>query len=312
MSKSPVIEYVEIPVRPEPVMPSACQTGGCGGPAPDPRLRQAPPSFGVVRVNGVEIDPEEIAREIQHHPAPSGETAWQAAARALALRELLLQEARRQGVSVTPDEDEAGRVETDEDALVRALLEQQLELTPVTAEECRRYYEGQLHRFRTPDLFEASHILIEPDGEDEASWQAAEAETRAILAELDDDPELFAAAAREFSRCPTAQQGGSLGQIRRGELVDSVQQALEALPEGTTARTPVRSRFGWHLLRLQRRIPGQTLPFEAVRERIADMLEARAWTLAATRYVAELAQAAEIEGILLDPAAVEMAHGHPG
>lgn len=312
MSKSPVIEYVELPARPEPVMPSACQSGGCGGTAPDPRLRPAPPSFGVVRVNGVEIDPEEIAQEIQHHPAPDGETAWQGAARALALRELLLQEAKRLGIAVASEEDDAGRQETPEDALIRMLLEQQLALTPVTVEECRRYYEGHLHRFRTPDLFEASHILIEAGGEDEASWQAAEAEARAILAELGNDPEVFAAVAREFSRCPTAQQGGSLGQIRRGELVESVQQALEAIPEGTTGREPIRSRFGWHLIRLQRKIPGQTLPFEAARERIAEMLEARAWTVAATRYVAELAQAAEVEGVLLDPAVAEMNHGHPG
>src|SRR5690606_16859297 len=110
------------------------------------------PSFGVVRVNGVEIDPEEIAQEIQHHPAPDGEIAWQGAARALALRELLLQEAKRLGMTAEPEEDDAGRQETPEDALIRMLLEQQLALTPVTVEECRRYYEGHLHRFRTPDL----------------------------------------------------------------------------------------------------------------------------------------------------------------
>jgi len=312
MSESGVIEVVEIPSRPEPVMPSACQSGGCGCATPDPRLREAPPSFGVVRVNGVEIDPEEIAREIQHHPAADGEAAWQAAARALALRELLLQEAERLDLTAEPDEDEAGRKETGEDALVRTLLEQQLSLTPVTMDECRRYYEGHVHRFRTPDLFEASHILIEPGGGDESSWRAAEAEARAMLQEVGDAPELFAAVAREFSKCPTAQQGGSLGQIRRGELVDSVQQALEAIPEGSTGREPVRSRFGWHLIRLQRKVPGQTLPFDVVRDKIADMLQARAWTLAATRYVTELAQSAEVEGVLIDPAAVAMTHADAG
>lgn len=290
--------------RPQPVMPSACQSGGCGGVAEDLRLRPAPPSFGVVSVNGVEIDPEAIAQEIQHHPAADGETAWQEAARALALRELLLQEARRLNIRSEPERDAAGRSETEEDALVRALLEQQVQPAVAGEAECRRYYDGHSERFRTPDLFEASHILIEPEGDDAAAWQTAEAEARAIIAAIGDDPELFAAAAQELSKCPTAHQGGSLGQVRRGELVTTVQAALESLADGTTGPEPVRSRFGWHVLRLQRQIAGRTLPFEVVQDKIADMLEARAWTVAATRYAAELAQSAAIEGVSLDTTAV--------
>jgi peptidyl-prolyl cis-trans isomerase C len=289
------------PVRPAPAMPGACQSGGCGAPSPDPRLRPAPPSFGAVLVNGVEIEPEAIAREIQHHPAADGETAWKEAARALVLRELLLQEARRLRIEPEPEEDEQGRGETEEDAAIRALLERHVEPAKAGEEECRRYYESRIDRFRTPELFEASHILIEPDGDDDAAWAHAEAEAAAIAAELDDDPATFAAAAREFSRCPTAHQGGSLGQVRRGELVPSVQEALERLAEGTTAREPVRSRFGWHVLRLQRRIEGRTLPFEIVGPKIADMLDARAWTVASARYAAELARKADVEGVLIDP-----------
>jgi len=55
------------------------------------------------------------------------------------------------------------------------------------------------------------------------------------------------------------------------------------------------------VIRLQRRIEGRTLPFEIVRGRIADMLDARAWAISAARYTAELARSAEIEGVLIDP-----------
>ena len=287
--------------HPAPAMPGACESGGCGSPSPDPRLRPAPASFGTVLVNGVEIEPEAIAQEIQHHPAPDGETAWKEAARALAIRELLLQEARRVGIEPAPEQDDHGRGETQEDAAIRMLLERQVEPAKAGEEECRRYYESRADRFRTPDLFEASHILIEPESDDETAWVDAEAEAFAIAAELGDDPENFAAAARAFSKCPTAHQGGSLGQVRRGELVPAVQKALERLAEGTTAREPVRSRFGWHVLRLQRRIEGRTLPFDIVKPKIADMLDARAWAVASARYAAELARAAHIEGILIDP-----------
>ena len=287
--------------RPAPAMPSACETGGCGS-GPEPMI-PPPPSFGEVIVNGVEIEPEAIAREIQHHPAPDAESAWVEAARALAVRELLLQEARRIGLEPDPEEDEAGRIEADDDALVRMLLEEEVRPARAGEEECRRYYEANRQRFRTPDLFEAAHVLIEPEGQDEAAWTVAEARAREIAADVGNDPAKFAAAARAFSGCTSAQQDGSLGQIRRGELVPPVQAGLEALGDGETGREPVRSRFGWHVLRLQRRIDGQTLPFEHARDRIADMLEARSWSLEAARYVAELAKGGRVEGVLIDGAA---------
>jgi peptidyl-prolyl cis-trans isomerase C len=259
-----------------------------------------PVGFGTVRVNGVEIEPEAIAAEIQHHPAPDPQTAWTEAARALAVRELLLQEARRLDVAAEAEADEAGRTEVEEDAIIAALLDQAIEPDLPSDEECSRYYETRRHRFRTPDLFEVSHILLEPEGDDETPWSEAESRARLIAAEVGDDPAAFAEAARELSACPSARQDGSLGQVRRGELVPQIQAAVEALAPGHTMQEPVRSRFGWHVLRLHRRIEGQVLPFEAVHGKIAEMLAARSWTVASTRYVAGLAARATIEGVAIE------------
>ena len=296
-----VINLADPEQRTAPVMPSACESHGCSG-GPEP-LIPPPPSFGEVFVNGVEIDPEAIAREIQHHPAPDAESAWVEAARALAVRELLLQEAARLGVASEPDADAQGRGEAEDDALVRSLLEREVRPAKPGAAECRRFYDANLHRFRTPDLFEAAHILIEPEGKDQAAWEVAEARTRSVIAEIGNDSAKFAAAARELSACASKLQDGSLGQVRRGDLVPAVQNAIEALPDGQTGHEPVRSRFGWHVLRLHRRIPGQTLPFEAARAKIADMLEARSWSLEAARYVAELARRGQVQGVVIDGAA---------
>src|SRR3546814_12512177 len=82
-----------------PVMPSACETGGCGGREP---MLPPPPSFGEVRVNGVEITPAAIAEDIQHHPAPDAETARIEAARAFAARALLAREATTTGLPADP------------------------------------------------------------------------------------------------------------------------------------------------------------------------------------------------------------------
>jgi peptidyl-prolyl cis-trans isomerase C len=193
-----------------------------------------------------------------------------------------------------------GRTEVEEDAIIAALLDQAIEPDLPSDEECRRYYEARRDRFRTPDLFEVSHILVEPEGDGEAAWSEAEGRARLIAGEVGDDPAAFAEAAREFSACPSSRQDGSLGQVRRGDLVPQIQAAVEALTPGRTMQEPVRSRFGWHVLRLQRRIDGQVLPFKAVHSKVAEMLAARSWTVASTRYVAALAARAEIEGITIE------------
>ena len=124
-----------------------------------------------VFVNGVEISDHAINSELQYHPAGSLEEARAAAARALAVRELLLQEAARRGID-RPDSlqhAEADERETDDEALIRTLLARKVETPQPDEATCRRFYEQNLKRFRSPDLFEAAHILFVADPEDAAA-----------------------------------------------------------------------------------------------------------------------------------------------
>ena len=75
-----------------------------------------------VKVNGIVIPRDLIAREVQHYPSRTPLEAWKAAAQALAVRELLLQEARRLDVSGAPTTDEDGCRETAEEATLRELI----------------------------------------------------------------------------------------------------------------------------------------------------------------------------------------------
>ena len=123
---------------------------------------QMQPLLPPVLVNGVTLDPARIAAEAQNHPAPKGKpgAAWQAAARALALRELLLQQARAAGVAAEPAEVAPGQVETEEEALIRQVLERALDPDPADPAQLREIYDSQPDRFRAPSLFEAAHILV--------------------------------------------------------------------------------------------------------------------------------------------------------
>src|SRR5690606_21167951 len=98
-----------------------------------------------VRVNDVEIAQADIAREAQLHPAEAPGEAWKEAARALVVRELLLQEARARGLTPEPETQGATR-EAPEEALVRQLLEEALEPSTADEDACRRVYASQAER----------------------------------------------------------------------------------------------------------------------------------------------------------------------
>ncbi|MBS0385019.1 MAG: peptidylprolyl isomerase, partial [Proteobacteria bacterium] len=269
---------------------------GCGhGPAPAARrAASAPPIF----VNGVEIPESDIAREAQNHNAVSGPEARAAAARALVIRELLLQRARSLGLAPDARADERGREETSEEALVRALLDAEVETPEPGEEECRRVYNAAPHRFAAPELYEASHILFAPAEPGEVQWAAAHDRAAEAICALSAGGN-FSALAMDSSDCPSAAQGGSLGQLQPGDLAPEIEGALLALRPGEVASAPVRTRHGWHVVRLDRRIPSQTLPYDLAVHSIREMLRTRAWTAAAARYVEGLAQAANVEGLRL-------------
>lgn len=261
-----------------------------------------------VRVNGVQIPRDVIAREVQQHPARTPAQAWMSAARALVVRELLLQEAKRLDVAPSPMADADGRRETDEEAMIRALVAREVRTPQPDEAACRRYYEQNRRRFRSPDIFEVAHILFAADKRDATAYAAARAEAAAALATLDDHPERFAELAQLHSACPSAAHGGNLGQVSSGQTTPEFERALTELAPGATTRQPVETRYGFHIIRLDRRIDGSDLPFELVADRIADYLTESVGRRAVAQYVARLASKADIEGIVLADAEAMRVH----
>jgi peptidyl-prolyl cis-trans isomerase C len=251
----------------------------------------------AVSVNGVAIARDAIQREMQHHPAQKPIAAWQQAARALVVRELLLQRAARLGLTAEPLSDDDGRRETDEEALMRALIAREVTVPEPDEASCRRYHANNKARFRSPDIYEASHILFAALPAEREAYAQARADACAVLATLQDNPDSFAALARAYSRCPSGSQGGNLGQITRGQTTPEFEQALTALAPGELCAEPVATRYGFHIIRLERKHAGRTLPYEAVAERIADYLRESVRRRAAAQYIARLVSAAAIEGI---------------
>ncbi|MCC0064958.1 MAG: peptidylprolyl isomerase [Defluviimonas sp.] len=258
--------------------------------------------FPDVVVNGETIPSAAIAAEAQNHTAPKDKPgiAWRKAAQALAIRTLLLQEARARGLTPEPLELAPGRFETEDEALIRALLDEALAIAPVTEDAVRAEWARDPGRFRSAPLWDVSHILCACDPRDDEERASAEARAVALLARLDGDARGFAAAARE-SDCGSKTSGGHLGQLGPGDTVPEFEAALRTLPEEGMTPAPVLSRHGWHIIRLNATAPGQVLPYETARDKIAQALEKAAWAEASRAFVESLASRSSIAGASLEP-----------
>jgi peptidyl-prolyl cis-trans isomerase C len=267
----------------------------------DCSLKDALPKPKTLSVNGIVIPREDVAREVQNHAADKPILAWQAAARALVVRELLRQESSRLGISAEPQSDDEGRTETMDEAAMRALIEREVVVPEPDDAVCRRFYNLNQHRFCIGDLHEAAHILITAAGDDDAARSAARTKADAILASVRADPTLFAAYAGEQSDCEgSAREGGSLGQLTRGQTVPEFEAGLASMKVGEIAI--IETRYGVHVVRLDQHVAGRQLPFEMVRERIAEYLRERVQRRALAQYVSILAGRATIAGVSLGAA----------
>lgn len=254
--------------------------------------------FPDLVVNGELVPHALIAAETQNQDAPKGKPgiAWRKAVNAVAIRTLLLQEARSRSVEAKPNEVGPGRFETDEEALIRGLLEEAIDVVPPTEEDIASEWKKDPTRFRTPPLWEVSHILCACDPRDEAASAKALVRAKELLALVLGEPKSFAALAARESDCGSKTSGGTLGQLGPNDTVPEFEAALRHLAEGEISTEPVLTRHGYHIIRMDAVALGQVLPFEAVRGKISEAMEKAAWARQSHTFITQLVEASDIEG----------------
>lgn len=246
----------------------------------------------MITVDGVVIPDDHVSLEAQLQDAPDPAKAWESAARALVIRQLLLAEAARRGVS---DRDpEPG--EEPEEAAIRRLLESELNIPEPTEDELRRWYARNQQRLRLPDRWRVQHLLIAADRNDEAATERARTRAQALLAQVLREPDRLTELAQQFSDCPSRAQGGDLGLIESGSTVPEFEARLASIPPGQVCPDVVQSRYGMHVIRVLAREVGRVPPFDAVRARIAEFLQEASWRQGVQGYIAALAGRARIQG----------------
>ncbi|WP_049621283.1 peptidylprolyl isomerase [Frateuria defendens] len=235
----------------------------------------------TIRVNGVAVSEQDW---------PSPQMA--------AIHELLRQRAMGLGWL-----DENATRQEIEQAIERVLTEE-VPVPGVDEAACRRYYAQHLQRYQSGELVFARHILFQiVSGVPVAAVRAI---AEAMLAELRTRPELFAERARSHSNCPSGELGGELGQLQRGTTAPEFEQALFGNTVLGILPQLIKTRFGFHIVAVDQRVPGEQLPFEQVSERVAEDLCRDAEARALSLYVRVLAGHAELQGVQLDVTALPL------
>lgn len=157
-------------------------------------------------------------------------------------------------------------------------------------EELNGYFQGHPDEFSTPEKIRASHILVALDrGADEETTKKAKEKLTAILKELDSGVP-FEDLARKYSDDPGSKEiGGELGYFARGQMVREFEEAAFALNPGEVARE-VRSSFGFHVIKMEERVPPSTKSFDEVKEEIRGKLTGEKTKEMAEKFLTEISK----------------------
>lgn len=150
--------------------------------------------------------------------------------------------------------------------------------------EAEIFYYTHLDRFRVPEVRAARHILITVnEAYPENSATEAKRRLQQIEKRITLKPSRFEEQAIKHSECPTALNGGQLGDVRKGQLYPELDAALFQMKEGELSDI-LLSELGFHLLRCDAIQAGRTLPFAEVMDSLQSRLteeraqkEAKRW-----------------------------------
>ncbi len=165
----------------------------------------------------------------------------------------------------------------------------------VTEAQAKEYYTQNKRRYQEREQVKASHVLFKlvkdatPEQVDGAKKKAADVAKQAKKKGSD-----FASLAKKYSQGPTAPKGGNLGYFSRGRMAKPFEDAAFKLKPGSVS-APVRTKFGWHVIKTFDHRPEGEKPYEEVKESITKLLESRDRRLRKSKILRELKTSAKIE-----------------
>ena len=175
--------------------------------------------------------------------------------RELVLQEILAQEGKRLNLEKSPEVQARLHVQ-ENSTLARVVVQKYIdEKADITDKRMQQYYEQHKDEFVEEEQVTASHILVK-----------TKEEAQEIQKELNQGKN-FEELAKEKSTGPSGPKGGNLGTFGRGRMVGPFEEAAFALKVGEIS-DPVKTQFGWHIIKVTEHSEGDQQPFDQVKEDI--------------------------------------------
>jgi len=177
-------------------------------------------------------------------------------------------------------------------------MKSQVKTTDVTDEQAKTFYESNIKEFEQPQTVKASHILfmVDPDASPDVVKQKEEAAAKA--AERAAAGEDFTKLAKELSEEPGASEsGGDLGFFPKDRMVPGFAEVAFAQNVGDISK-PVKTQFGWHVIKVTDKKEAGTAPFDQVKEQVVSYLKSTSQREAVQAVLNKLKESAKIETFL--------------
>ncbi len=293
-----------------------CKSGGAATAAPA-SFKPLDGGYDAALVNSLTAPPPIPLTPRTGEPGPvasvngvplleEGEYPNEQSLRQMACSELLRQAAQEAGLLAADDQPIKGGVQSEAASeAIEALLERELKVPEPSDEACARYYTAHEARYRTDEQVNARHILfaVTPGVDVVALRNRAEGVMLQVRCHDRDDvkaAQAFAAAASQWSNCPSSAEGGELGWLGPQDCAPEFGRELFGLNDMGVLPRLVHSRFGFHVVEVLARKSGTPRAFETVREAVRLALKQQTWATALRQYLTILAGQASLVGVALE------------
>lgn len=149
-------------------------------------------------------------------------------------------------------------------SLARAAIDASLKDVTASDEDAKKFYDEHPDQFTQPERVHVRHILISDDVTSADAIAKIQADLKAGAS--------FDEVAKSCSLCPSAAQGGDLGEVSRGQMVPEFEAAAFALKNPGDLSEPIKTQFGWHIIRLEDRTPSSLEPLDTVKPQLLQYL----------------------------------------
>ena len=238
----------------------------------------------VAAVNGKNISQKQYESHLKQRQALSAKQGKKSAPvnRQVILdelinREVLIQEAKK----LKLDKNKKVKEQLEQlkaNLLIQTLISKSPAAKPITDKELKEVYDSQIAG-ANPQEFKARHILVKD-----------EAKAKELIKKLNDGAN-FEEVAKKESTGPSGKNGGDLGWFSPAQMVPAFSQATSKLKKGTHSQKPVKTRFGFHIIKLEDSRKRELPKFADVKNQITPLIQNKRLQ----EYVMKLRSKAKIE-----------------